>query len=170
MTLAHVLNDRSVEVTLDGYRDAIVREVDGVALRVGLLLREAKQAAPERFERWVVDDLPFGLETARRLMSISAAYEKLPTAMLENLPRPWQAMYALKELPAAALEQAMIDGTVNPSMTVERAREFGRLCRGQGYKYRQTRRGDDLAGHLMAYKPSELSDGVRVALQAWLVS
>jgi hypothetical protein len=104
MQLTHARQSIPDGWTLSDYRDQIIREIDGVALRVGALLRAAKARNPDHFNEWVERDLPFGLETARRLMGISAAYEKLPTEKLRLLPRPWQAMYALKALPSAVIE------------------------------------------------------------------
>lgn len=156
--------------TLSGYRDAIVREVDGVALRVGRLLREAKElATPIEFNRWVINDLPFGLETARRLMAISAAYEKLPTEALRDLPRPWQAMYALKELPPIEIIRAIRDGEIHTEMTVEEARHYARSYR----KDRKTWRKDanrSVARVFTNFAPSDVSPPVLDKLREWLNS
>lgn len=156
-------------VALAEYRSLILREVDGVALRVGRLLREAKQAAPSSFDEWVVNDLPFGLETARRLMAISAAYERLPHETLAQLPRPWQAMYALKALPVATLVQGIEDGEITPDMTVRAARDFARR-RGRPWLLaeRDGHRADVIAGSLMQFPASALTPTVRHALEGWL--
>lgn len=164
--LAHIAQRSPVEQTLDGYRTAIYREIDGTALRVGRLLREAKALDPVEFNRWVEMELPFGLETARRLMSISAAYEKLPTETLAGLPRPWQAMYALKALPPAAITAGIESGTISPTMTVKEAKEFARNARGVSSI--RSKRCDEAAGALMQFASHELSPGVRTMLLNWL--
>lgn len=156
---------------LDEYKSRILREVDGVALRVGRLLREAKQMAPDEFDEWVINDLPFGLETARRLVAISAAYEKFPAETLAQMPRPWQAMYALKALPASTIERGVADGAIHPDMTVKAAREFARTKRG-GRKWTLADsdgpRADVIAGSLMQFPASSLTPSVRRAIAAWL--
>jgi hypothetical protein len=152
--------------SLTGYRDAIVREVDGVALRVGKLLRDARMEHPARFDRWVVNELPFGLETARRLMAISAAYEKLPPETLRSLPRPWQAMYALKQLPPAVLQRAVEAGDIHPDMTVEAAKHYARAVRSKSYKV--YKRANTTAGRLMRCQPSDLSSSVLDDLREWV--
>lgn len=65
-------------------------------------------------------ELPFGTDTARRLMAISEAYEKLAPEKLAMLPRPWQALYALRALTADELQRAMEAGEITPDMS-ERA-------------------------------------------------
>ena len=153
-------------MVLAGFRERIIAEVDGVALRIGRLLREAREACPADFTRWVQEDLPFGTETARRLIAISAAYEKLPTDTLRGLPRPWQAMYALKEIPAKALTTAVARGDIHPDMTVEKAHEYGRQWRGEGHRI--YRSADVAAGRLLRMQPSDLSPQIRESLRAWL--
>lgn len=165
MSLVHSPQRTASLSSLAAYRDAIVREVDGVALRVGGLLREARALSPERFERWVVNELPFGLETARRLIAISAAYEKLPPETLRGLPRPWQAMYALKELPAAHLARAVEAGEIAPDMTVAAARDYARRVRRNDIRTYKT--ADMTAGRLMRCQPSDLSTVVLDALREW---
>lgn len=170
MTLIHERHDIS-HPTLDGYRNMIVAEVDGVALRVGRLLREARQACPEDFERWIEQDLPFGRDTAKRLMAISAAYEKLPDELTANLPRPWQAMYAIKELPQHALQAGIDRGVLGPSTSVREAIDFARAWRNKGEvrpKDQRQVRAEAHAGALMAFPPDVLSPTIRTALQTWL--
>lgn len=165
--LLHVVQSNSVAAILDEYRDRIIAEVDGVALRVGRLLREARQAAPTEFCRWVDRELPFGNETARRLIAISAAYEKLPAETLRSLPRPWQAMYALKELPPGRLKAGIASGVISPEMTVESAKKYARESRGQ---YTLHRNANKTAGRLMRASPSDLTTTVRNSLRVWLDS
>lgn len=148
-----------------------MEEIDGMALRIGRLLREAKQAAPQDFDRWVVNDLPFGLETARRLIAISAAYEKLPSATLASLPRPWQALYALKGLPADAIEEGISAGEISPTMTVNEAiqyrRKFSTPAERRG-RVPHTSPADDIAGTLMRHHAIDLHPTVLNALTEWV--
>lgn len=168
MALHLVQQSSSTLVVLQGYRTQIMAEIDGVALRVGRLLREAREACPVEFTRWVQDDLPFGAETARRLIAISAAYEKLPAATLRGLPRPWQAMYALKELPTSTIVAAVEQGEIKPEMTVDAAQQYARQWRGTGANIH--RAADAAAGRLLRLTPADLSVPVRESLRTWLAS
>jgi hypothetical protein len=153
--------------SLDGYRQEIYREVNGVALRVGKLLREAKIFDPGGFNNWVIRDLPFGLETARRLMAISAAYEKLPTEALRDLPRPWQALYALKELPSHQILRDIRDGLISSDMTVEEARTHARRIKAHNRAWRHD--ANRAAGRLMQnFEPNDVGPTVFAALQEWM--
>ena len=96
-----------------------------MALKVGAILRAARAEHPETFRAWVENDLPFGLDTAKRLMAISEAYEKLPAATLEQLPRPWQALYALRALPLGELQAAVDAGVVTAGISVGSASPTG---------------------------------------------
>lgn len=165
MQLSHSRHSSLTGLTLADYRDRIIREVDGVALRVGKLLREAKAVDPDDFNRWVEEELPFGLETARRLVAISVAYEKLPPEQVALLPRPWQAMYALKALPMSVIANGIEDGTITPKMTVREARKFAAGVSGRGSR---VSRADVAAGLLMQFGAHELSPSVRHAVRAWL--
>lgn len=153
--------------TLDDYRDAIFTEVDRMAMRVGKLLWEAKQAHPKTFDVWVRDDLPFGADTARRLIAIYRAYAELPEATVARLPRPWQAMFALRQTPPAELEAAMDRGEIGPAMTVREAVSWAQ--RRAGVKP-MPRRADALVGALLRYDAVALHPLTREALGRWLSS
>jgi hypothetical protein len=175
MQLVHRVDSSPAAWTLDDYRTQIIREIDGVALRVGMLLREAKARNPDHFNEWVARDLPFGLETARRLIGISAAYEKLPPEKLRLLPRPWQAMYALKALPREALDAGMESGEINPDMTVRSARHYASRMKDYSPEYlgalgvgTRATRADMAAGMLMQFGARELTPAVRDVLARWL--
>lgn len=143
-----------------------MERLDGTALAVGRLLREAKQADPSMFDEWVRSELPFGHETARRLMAISAAYEKLPDDVVAGLPRPWQALYAIQALPVDAIRSGLASGALSADTTVREAQQFSRDWRGvtEG----RIRRADVTAGALMQFPASDLSREVRAALRGWL--
>jgi len=153
---------------LDGYKALIVDEIDGMALRLGRLLREAKQAAPKLFDVWVRDELPFGHETARRLMVVSAAYEKLPAEVTAELPRPWQALYAIKTLPMAALEAGIASGRLTPSTTVRESIQFVRDWNDTPLATGRLRDAEIAAGVLMQYPPTDLAPEIRKVLSEWL--
>lgn len=151
---------------LEGYRVAILERLDGTALAVGRLLREAKQIDPDRFDEWVQVCLPIGHETARRLIAISAAYEKLPEELVANLPRPWQALYAIQALPMEALQAGMASGELSSLTTVREAQQFSREWRGVSEA--RVRRADIAAGALMQFPASDLSPETTRALRRWL--
>ncbi len=154
------------------YRSEILHEVDRMALRVGALLRQARAEMPEQFVGWVTNDLPFGLDTAKRMMAISEAYEKLDRAVLDQLPRPWQALYALRALPADELQRAIEAGQITNDMTTAEAQAVARLYRtgGSGALSSRSRhhRADIAAGALMEFTPNDMNPHVLRALRRWL--
>lgn len=163
----HVIQSNAADEILESYRSKIIAEIDGTALRVGRLLREARDRCPQDFGRWVESDLPFGHETARRLIAISAAYEKLSPDTLRGLPRPWQAMYALKEIPAGNLAAAVEYGELTPDTTVEQAKTYARTWRGDNTTS-MYRKADLVAGRLLRMQPSDLSTPILASLRQWL--
>lgn len=170
MTVVHQ-TDHSPDTLLAEYKRRIIDEVDGVALRVGRLLREAKAVNPDTFDTWVETELPFGSETARRLIAISAAYEKLPEDAVRQLPRPWQAMYAIKELPPHAIISGIADGAIGPSMTVRQAIQYARKFRDKPSPAKPVSHigvADKLAGSLMLFTPDDLTSPVLDALREWI--
>lgn len=151
---------------------AIIAEVDRMALKVGTILRQARAEHPDAWRNWVDTELPFGLDTARRLMAISEAYEKLPAEMLAQLPRPWQALYALRALNAEQMQVAIEAGVITPDMTTEQANEVARRWKtGSGGALTargRMHRADVAAGALMEFTPSDLNPHVLRALRNWL--
>jgi hypothetical protein len=162
----------SSPAALDGYKAAIMAEADRMALEVGRLLREAKQAAPERFERWVADELPFAVDTARRLMAVSEAYETRPAELVARLPKPWQALYALRTIPADVIEEAVESGELSASTTEREAKAYARRWKTGTVEPRSDRNrlhvADHAAGVLMNYRPDDLHPVVRRNLARWL--
>lgn len=151
--------------SLPDYTRAILAEVDGMALRVGRLLREAKVDHPGRFGRWIEDELPFGPDMARRLMAISRAYETLDEETLAGLPRPWQAMYALRKLSRGELRHAISTGAIGPGTTIIQAQEY---ARPDLIDVHRRRRADVAAGALMDCDVDDLDLVVLQALVGWL--
>ena len=92
MHLAHSAN-RTVATTLDEMTVEIYDTVDRMVMRVGELLERGFQMYPDDWKRWVDEDLPFGLDTARRLRAVYLAYKHLPPEKLAQLPRAWQALF-----------------------------------------------------------------------------
>lgn len=136
-----------------------------MALRVGALLRAAQELAPKRFASWVESDLPFGLDAARRLIAISKAYERLDPSVLEKLPRPWQALYALRKLTSAQLALGVSQGLIGPTTTIKEAVAFA----GGGNPDRtRHHRADLAAGALMDCSVDDLHPMVLRALLGWL--
>lgn len=164
LDVAHRPNGNRRLRTLDDYRDAIEVEISGLALRIGKLLIQAKAAHPRRFERWVEDELPFGIDKARRLMLISRAYETLPAERLAELPKPWQALYALRNVPREQLLTGVRDGSISTTTTIEQARAWAAGPAG----IRQYHPADVAAGALLNHSPDDLSPSVLGALVAWL--
>lgn len=143
-----------------------------MCLRVGGLLYEAKSLNPGGFAAWVKSKMPFGYDTARRLIAIHLAYRELPPEKIAQLPRPWQAMYALAPYAQGQLQAAIESGEVGPTTTVAQAIKLSR-------KWGSNRRkvdpldpvygpADRRAGALMQYRPEDLNEYVRAALARWL--
>jgi hypothetical protein len=155
MQLVHSQN-RTVATTLDEMTVEIFETVDRMVMRVGELLERAWQMYPDDWKRWVVEDLPFGLDTARRLRAVYLAYKHLPPEKLAQLPRAWQALFAIRHLDHEAL---IATGEIGPGTTVQGALA---VVRGRFTD------ADVTAGRLMSYSPTQLSDDVLDQLRGWL--
>lgn len=136
------------------------------ALKVGALLRAAKESHPRSFTRWVETELPFGADTARRMMAISRAYESLPAEVLAGLPKPWQALYAIRHLPQEQLALGVSQGSLRPDTTVVEAKQFAATGSTVIVRHHPA---EVAAGALMAHDPSDLDPLVLSALRVWLV-
>lgn len=145
----------------------IYSAIDRMALRVGELLERALQAhGLERWRQWVDEDLPFGLETARRLRAVYLAYREFPAEMLASMPHPWQALYALSKIPKPRLIEAIESGQVNASLSARAAIEVSKELRGVGTRHFTPL--DVIAGRLLAASPDDLSPDVAQSLRRWL--
>lgn len=70
------------------------REIDRAVLAMGEIIHEEHaRLSRAAFERWVADELPFDVHTARRFRAMFLGYRELPPSMLENMPLPWQALF-----------------------------------------------------------------------------
>lgn len=143
-----------------------------MALRVGGILLQAKRIDPAGFNAWVLDELPFGLETARRLMAIHKAYGTLPADRLALMPRPWQALYALKSLPQAKVQEALDAGELGPHTTVKEAKAWASVHRaGRPWladRFTRAHRADHVVGQLIQFSPRDLTDEAAQMLATWL--
>lgn len=152
---------------LSYYRDRIYSAIDGMVLTVGGLLFEARSTDPDGFNAWVTNELPFSVDTARRLIAIYLAYRELPAETLARLPKPWQALFALRALNREELLEGVESGVINPSMTIEQARRLARTKRRAVVSVRYTS-ADLQAGALMDCDPNDIDPMVWAALIRWM--
>lgn len=168
--VGHVIKNAHTR-TLDDIAGEVYQEIDRMALKVGRLLREAQQLAPGEFRRWVDESLPFGLDTARRLVAIHLSYEKLSESQIEQLPHPWQALYALRKHVNGKLPEALQSGEIHAGTTqaeaICKAREWSRDERTGVQVPDRYSAADLTAGRLMTFEPSELKPDVLRALNRW---
>lgn len=144
-----------------------------MCLTVGALLAEARSIDPSGFKAWVEERMPFGYDKASRLVAIHVAYSELPADVLERLPLPWQAMFALRHWAGGRLEQAVAVGEVGPDTTVSGALALARKWSSDSHKpddvlSSRYGRGDLLAGKLMTTDPGDMNPDVARALTRWL--
>ena len=100
------------------------RESVQAILQVGKIIGEAKEAlGVKAWEKMCEDDLPFGTNTAYRLIAI-AADPKL-FAHVQILPPHWGTMHELTKLTEEQFEDMAADGIIHPEM--ERADVSRRL-------------------------------------------
>ena len=146
--------------------------MDRMCLRLGELLWEAKALDPGGFNQWVKDRLPFGDNKARRLIAIYVAYRELPPEKIEQLPRPWQALYALARHAKGNLLDALESGEIGPDTTVREAQASARHWSKNQRKVdpleARYSTADTRAGALMEHSASNLNPYVRQALESWL--
>jgi hypothetical protein len=158
--------------TLEDIADEVYEEIDRMALKVGRLLREAQELAPGEFRKWVEESLPFGIDTARRLVAIHLSYEKLSESQLKQLPHPWQALYALRKHVDGKLPEALASGEIGTHTTqaeaIRKAREWSRDERTGVQVADRYGAADLTAGRLMTFEPSELKPDVLRALRRWI--
>ena len=157
---------------IDRIEAAVYETVDRMCLRVGELLWEAKALDPGGFDDWVETKMPFGRDTARRLIAIFVAYRELPPEKLAQLPRAWQAMFALSKFAQGQLLVALESGEINPDTTAKQAQATARRWSGQRRKTDPLEAryspADNRAGALMEHRPEDLNPYVREALVSWL--
>jgi hypothetical protein len=144
-----------------------------MCLRVGALLHEARDLDPGGFQGWVDERLPFGYDKARRLIAIHLAYRELPEEAVRNLPRPWQAMYALRHWAGGRLPQAIESGEVGPHTTqrdaLALAKKWSKDSKtGDVVIASRYTPADLAAGKLMGLSPDDVNPDVWRALGRWM--
>lgn len=146
--------------------------IDRMCLRVGELLAEARQLDPAGFKRWVAERMPFGYDKASRLIAIHFAYRELPPEKLQQLPLPWQALYALAPYATGQLSHALETGEIGPATTqaeaITKARHWSNHRRAADPLTARYSIADTRAGALMELSASDLNPYVREALLRWL--
>lgn len=146
--------------------------IDRMCLRVGALLVEARAEDPANFKTWVNERMPFGFDKARRLIAIHLAYSELPPDKVAQLPRPWQALYALAPYAQGRLIEALESGEIGPDTTqaqaIERARSWSNSQRKADPVEARYAAVDRRAGALMELNADDLNEFVREALIRWL--
>lgn len=84
-------------------------------LETGRLIVEAKEAlAHGVFGAMIDNELPFGRSTAQRLMAI--ARDPRITALGQQLPADWRALYEITRLDDEQIKVGIIEGVINPQM------------------------------------------------------
>jgi hypothetical protein len=93
------------------------RSVQAIFETGDLLINAKKQLPHGAFQKMIQEDLPFGQDTAQRLMLIAKDTRLRKPAHGRLLPPSWRTLFELSRLPDATLVTALKDGTVNPEMT-----------------------------------------------------
>jgi hypothetical protein len=161
------LPERLLEIEVE-----VFEVVDRMCLHVGRLLWEAREIDGAGFREWVAERMPFGYDAAKRLIAIHLAYNELPEDVRRNLPRPWQAMFALRRWANGRLPAAIESGEVGPDTTVKQALELAKKWSNDSKaeddpvsaRYAQC---DLVAGKLMAMDPGDMNPDVFRALVRW---
>jgi len=104
------------------------KSVAGI-LAVGRQVAAAKAACEygeflrlfKRHPQAVADPVPFGEDTAERLMKVAVHPVLSDSARGRSLPQSWRTLYELSKLPHEQLEAAIASGEVRPEMTREHA-------------------------------------------------
>ena len=156
---------------LDEIETEVFQVVDQMCLRVGELLWEAREINPSGFQDWVNERMPFGVDTAKRLSAIFLAYRELPAESVAKLPRPWQAMFALRHWAGGRLDDALESGEIGPTTTVKeaktKAREWSKEQRTKDPVKPRYTASDLAAGKLMGTDVNEMNEDVFRALTKW---
>ena len=107
-------------VTRDDFASAIAqRWRDSVAaiIDAGRLLLGAKAALSHgEFTPMVENSLPFGRQTAFRLMAIAEHSILSNVTHVQHLPSSWGTVYELTKIPDEPLQQMLGDGTIHPDL------------------------------------------------------
>jgi hypothetical protein len=86
-------------------------------IETGLLLIDAKAELEHgHFLEMLESELPFGPNTAQRLMIIASDDRITNAAHVQLLPAKWGTIYELTKLPDGTFEQAILSGKIHPRM------------------------------------------------------
>ena len=112
--------ERGELTTAGDFASAITeRWQDSVAaiIDAGRLLLEAKAALSHgEFTPMVENSLPFGRQTAFRLMAIAEHSILSNVTHVQHLPSSWGTVYELTKIPDEPLQQMLGDGTIHPDI------------------------------------------------------
>jgi hypothetical protein len=168
----HLRHDTSPS-RLDEIELEVFETIDRMCLRVGALLYEARELDPSGFQFWVETRMPFGYDKARRLIAIHLAYRDLPESVISGLPRPWQALYALRHWAGGRLDKAIEAGEIGEQSTVKDAlalaKKWSKDSKNDEFAIAARYSAADLAaGKLMGLSPDDVNADVWRALTRWM--
>ena len=115
-------------VTVDDFTSAIVQRWQDslmAILDIGRLLSEAKAALPHgQFGPMIAKSLPFGRQTAFRLMAISEHSTLSNVAHGQHLPPSWRTLYELAAVPAPIIEKWIAEEKIYSELSRSGARKL----------------------------------------------
>ena len=152
---------------LEGYTRRVYAAIDSMAIELGRVLTEVHELFPKAYEHWVETELPFKLDKARRLRMVYRMVTELPAEIQTQLPRPWQALYALSRAPSGALTSAVEAGIVHPGLSVAETNRVVAEMKGGTRHFTDV---DLIVGKLVTRDVEHLGSVAREALLAWLHS
>lgn len=111
--------EHAAEYVTESWRSAVESIIE-----TGRRLIEAKRRVGHGQWLKTVELLPFGDETARRLMAIASDPGLSNPSTWRDLPPAWRTMFELSGLPEGELTKAIEAGRVTPDLTHAEAREL----------------------------------------------
>ena len=174
MGSVQLASKQAVKRSLNDIENEIYKSFDLMVLKVGELLHEARRSHPRAFPKWVDERMPFGLDAAKRIEAVYLAYRELPETVHRQLPKAWQALFALRNhVSTGKLVAAIESGEIGPHTTQKEARKKAREwseSKSSSVKPVEPRywEPDLIAGKLMGFEPSDLNPNVLRALRKWL--
>lgn len=169
-----------VIVPLEERARRINQHMEDAAIEVGHELIAAREEHPGTFTAWVTAELPFGIDTAERIMAIARCTHLDDPDIRAELPSAYSALYQLSRPPVERLREGIANGAVHPDMTYKEAAEWASqttnghrppvdLPDPQPSPLRQGPKmaAEALAESLMRYTPTDLSDQMLVAVRRW---
>lgn len=87
-------------------------------IKVGVILIRAKTELPHgEFTKMIETELPFSINTAQRLMKISADTKITNTARAQHLPNSWTILHELTKLDDIQFHDGIKTGVIHPDMS-----------------------------------------------------